>query len=75
MQKTPEQPTLIYLDIDENGNIIDMLRGNYAVPNKEYDIFVATYDQSLIDVDASQMKLHFDNSGLVTKVTITVDEG
>lgn len=72
MPVIPEQPTLIYLDIDDNGNITNMLRGNYAVPDKQYDIFIATYDESIIKADANQMILTIDNSGLITKVTITI---
>lgn len=70
----PEQPTLIYLDVDEQGNITNMLRGDYALPDRQYDFFIATYDEKLKTATHDKMKLTFDNSGLVTKVTITVIE-
>lgn len=70
----PEQPYLIYLEIDNEGNIVDWLRGNYCVPSKSFNVFIATYDESLMaeNLTTDDINLSFDNSGLITKVNLSI---
>jgi len=43
------QPIQVYCDIDENGNIKSPLVGRYIIPDRQYDLFIVTYDEAVLE--------------------------
>lgn len=43
------RPIQIYADIDENGQMINTLLGRDIIPDRQYDIFIMTEDQSVLE--------------------------